>query len=240
MIRTSVRLRRAMVALTLTAAAASTALGVAGPASARTSSTCTPVASITVNSKTTTQVVRYGDYVDVTAQVAANCTGGSYNPTTPLYGTLQIQRSYDNVHWSTVSTGSTAGYAYISGTNVAPKVAGFRAVYTGGTDPTYGDTYSSSTSSTIVVGVYRKTSYSWKSVRRAVRYNWKISPTASISGLNAVFFKKTATGWKRLKAIRVSSTGHVVATFGVGTYKMQLPTARGLIASYVKFRVTRY
>lgn len=241
MIRTTPRrLRSALLAVTLTAATAGTAVAVAGPAAAN-GSTCTPSATITVNGHSSTQTVRFGDYVTVQAEVAANCTGGTYNPTTPLYGTLQIQRTTNGTTWTTIATGSTAGFASVGGKHVVPRVSGFRAVYTGGTDPTYNDTYAGSTSSMVIAHIYRSSKeVSSVCSRRGCTDTWRFGPATSIKGLRVQIQRKVSGHWKTVTRVRASSTGTIRHTFPIGANRMVLPPARGFDGSYILLTVSRY
>lgn len=234
------RMRTALTALALTAATAGTAVAVAGPASA-TASTCTPTASITVNHKTTKQTIRFGDNILVEASVAPNCTGGSFNPDTPLYGTLKIQRTTNGTSWTTVATGDTPGYVGVNGTKLASRLSGFRAVYTGGTDPTYGDTYTDATSSMQLVHVFRAS----KEVRsrcghRGCTDTWKFSPIASIKGMKVQIQRMSGGRWRNVTKVRVSSKGTITHTFPIGVNRLLLPVGRGFDGSYVKWKITRY
>lgn len=230
MIRIPVRrARAAAAALALTAATVGTTVAVTAPAHA--TGACTTAVKLTVSHS----VIVYGDPIDVEAQVSASGACGS---DLPLAGTVQIYKSVQGGAWKPVGTNDTSSYAYYEGMGLVSRNSAFKAVYTGAPDA-YGDTYSSSTSGNHRVDVIRKSTYTWKSVRGGVHYNFKISPTSSIRGLKVTFTRKKSTKWVFVKSARVSSTGHVQSTFGLGTYKLNMPASRGMAASYHKFGVVR-
>jgi hypothetical protein len=241
------RLRSALVALTITAAAAGTSIAVAGPASA-TNATCTTStlvsADVGTGYKTSTVVAKWGSYESIKVDVSATCSNGvDYTST----GTTYVQRSTDGGStWTTVksATGYSTSTVYYYGTNIVTRNTIFRGLYTGGTDTSNARTYAGS-SDTIDVAMIRSSKIaSQKNVRGGLKVNFKISPTASIKGLYVKFQVKKSGVWKGYKKVRATSTGHAIATFAGSSrgiaYRMVLPSARGFVSSYASFTVTRY
>ncbi|MCL2542883.1 MAG: hypothetical protein FWE71_10565 [Nocardioidaceae bacterium] len=237
------RLRSALVALSLTAATAGTAVAVAGPATAANVS-CTTSTTLTVNSKATTpQIVSFGTYLDVQASVSASCTGGS--PNYVEAGTLWLQkRTSSTGAWTTIAkeTGFNAESASKYGTNVATRTTQFRAVYYGGAynNGAGSDTFANSSSKYILVGMIRASKdLAWHSVRGGIHGSFKFSPAASIKGLKAEVEHKSGTHWKILRKVKANSKGIVTTTLPLGKNRIVVPTARGFVGSYHTVSVTR-
>lgn len=238
MLRTSARrARAAVVALALTATTVGT-VAATSPAQAVDAS-CTTKTTLTINGHRANQVVQWGDYESVHVDVSAVCVGDS-SLDIPLGGSTRLYRSTDGGHtWSKIkgANGTNASFISYYGTNIIKRNTKFKATYSGGTDA-YNNHYTAS-SAYNQARIKRKVSYTWKSVRGGVRYNYAIAPASSIRGLHVIFKKKKSTHWVTIRKVRVNRYGHVVGTFGLGKYRMSMPSARGFIASYHAFGVVR-
>ena len=227
MIRTSVRLRRALVALTMTTATAATAVGVAGPAHAVTS--CTTTTVVDEGNNTNNHVKAWGDFEAVHVNVKATCTGSTTDYVTT--GTTTLQASTNGgASWTTVksATGFSAAYLSFYGTNVIKRTTVFRATYTGGTDASYSFTGSQDS---IVIGMIRHVGVGSRCTSRGCNVNFRIGPAASISGLYAKVQKLHSGTWRAFKSAKVRSTGSVPFFLPNGYYRLLLPSGRGFLAS---------
>ncbi|GAB2983721.1 hypothetical protein [Nocardioides montaniterrae] len=235
MIRTtSRRLRSALVALTITAAAAGTSVAVAGPAGAVTQVSCSTKTVVDVNGHTSNQVVKWGDYESVHVNVSAACSDGKNYVSGSGITTLYKSTDGGNT-WTTLKRMGGYGADYVSyyGTNVITRNTLFYAKYSGGA---YGNGYTqwnyAASNDNIVAGVIRHTAYKSSSCgHRGCTAVYKITPIASIQGLKVTIQKHNSTGWHFNTAVTVSSTGTLKHFFRPGKYRFLLPGKRGFLKS---------
>lgn len=228
------RLRSALVALTITAAAAGTSVAVAGPAGAVTSVSCSTSTVLDVNGHTSNQVVRWNDFEAVHVNVKASCSDGrtyvSGSGITTLYKSVDGGST-----WTTVKRigGYGADYVSIYGTNIITRNTLFYAKYSGGA---YGDgttqwNYSASADN-IAVGIIRYIKEGSSSCgTRGCTDTFKITPVASIKGLTVVIQKNSSTGWHFNSSVKASSTGTFKHFFTRGKWRFVLPGKRGFLKS---------
>lgn len=228
------RMRSALVALTITAAAAGTSVAVAGPASAVTSVACTTSTVVDLNTHTSNQVVKWNDFEAIHVNVKASCTDGkSYVSGS---GITTLYKSIDGGNtWSVVKRAGDYSAESISfyGTNVVQRNTIYYAKYSGGS---YNNGYTQWTypasSDNIAVGVIRDVKETHSSCgTRGCADNFKVSPASSISGLKVIIQKHTSTGWHFNTSVKASSTGTFKHFFTRGKWRFQLPGSRGFLKS---------
>lgn len=243
----SARLRRAFVALTMTTAAVATVVGVAEPAHAVTS--CSTSTVIDEGGKTYNHVMTWGDFEAVHVNVTAHCSDSS-TPSVSV-GTATLYRSVNGgATWSAIRTGSgySADYLSFYGSNVIGRNTIFKAVYTGGSDTTYGRNYAASqdapgtTGNGLIIAMIRKTTRgSYTCGTRGCHVSFKISPAASIRGLYVHIQKRRSGSWHAWGRVKVGYKGNFTYMFPPGYYRLIVPKGRGFIASrYGTLHIYKY
>ena len=115
-----------------------------------------------------------------------------------------------------------------------------RAVYTGGTDPNYGDTYANATSNVIYTGVVRKsTETKSRCGHHSCKDTFRINPAVSIKGMHVKVQRKKGSKWHTVKQLKVTSKGTFTYAFPLGKTRVVLPAGRGFLSSYVTISVRR-
>jgi len=245
------RLRSALVALTMTAAATGTAIAVAGPAHAE-SNDCTTTTVLSVNGKTSpnaVHLVKYGYSETVAATVSIKaCMFVDGVPPNVEAGTLKIERSTDNGDtWTTfasvdASTGvNTVARAGISGKGVFAQTDRFRAHFIGGSSgPATGDTFHDSTYVFVTSAPVRIAMETSKNcTATGCTDTWKITPVASISGLRVKIQRKVGGVWTTTTSREVTTTGTFTYKFVAGQTLVVIPAARGFASSSISVSVSK-
>ncbi|WP_459983400.1 hypothetical protein [Nocardioides sp. AN3] len=236
----SSRLSSAATAL-LMGAVGLVGVGAAAPASAATAQ-CTTTTSVSVYATTVTS----GDYDRISGDVAARCTGGTYNPTSPWTdaGRTIVERSVNNgASWQAVFT-DTSYDTYWSGNDIIRATGLYRIHYTGGTSAQFGDSFQESFSAPVRIAVIRKLTVSDRSTRSHSVGRFRLSPTTGLVGRRLTFQVRKAGHWRSYTRVRVTATGIFRVSFANSrrgiSYRLPVPAAGGLSAhTYGPFKAYR-
>lgn len=248
------RMRHALVALTLAAASAGTAIAVAGPAAA-VSNSCHPTATLTINGQTKDLAVRFGSTVTIAGTVAVGtCDFSEGTPSSVEFGTLEIDRTVDNGDtWTvlkTVDVTPEVNTVSVSGTNLVPQLGLYKVTYTGGSSEESGDTFADVGTNCSSETAQLPSWCSWSApyrthqrlksshwVRNGYVANYKLRPAVSIAGLKVQLQRKQGNAWKTVARAAVDEHGVFSHRFAVGLTRIVTPDARGFVGDAWGLRV---